>query len=51
MEKRLSSHLSNRVLVTFLPEKQHLSPAKNFNSPGVCDDNKSPQRSALQTKT
>ena len=24
------------VFVTFLPEKQHLSPTKNFNSPSVC---------------
>ena len=27
----LSSRLSYRILVTFLPEKQHLSPAKNFH--------------------
>ena len=42
---------SYRLFVTFLPEKQRLSPAKNFNSPRVCDENKSPQRSALRTET
>ena len=47
MEKRLSYQL----FLTFLPKKQHLSPAKDFNSPSVCDENKSPRPSALQTKT
>ena len=36
---------------TFLPEKQRLSPAKNFNSPSVCNENKSLRWSALWTKT
>ena len=31
MEKLLSSSLYNRLFVIFLPEKQHLSPAKQFN--------------------
>ena len=32
--------LSYRLLATFLPEKQRLSPAKNFYSPSVCDEKK-----------
>ena len=44
VEKRLSSRLSYRLsyrlLVTFLPEKQRLSPAKSFNSLSVCDEKK-----------
>ena len=36
---------------TFLPEKQHLSPAKNFNSLCVCNENKSLPWSALQAET
>ena len=51
MEKCLSSRLYYRLFITFLPEKQCLSPAKNFNSPSVCDVNKSPWRSALRTET
>ena len=51
MEKRLSSHLSYRLLATFLPEKQCLSPAKNIYSPSVYDDKKSLRRSALLTET
>ena len=51
MEKRPSFRLSYRLFVTFLPKKQHLSLAKYFNSPSVCDENKSPRPSALQTKT
>ena len=51
MEKRLSSRPSYQLFVTFLPEKQHLSPAKKFNSPCVCDENESHQPSALWTKT
>ena len=55
MEKRtsscLSSRLSYQLFVTFLPKKQHLSPAENFNLPSVCDENKWPQPSALWNKT
>ena len=51
MEKRLSSHPSYQLFVTFLPEKQRLSPAKNFYSPSVCDENNSLQWSALWSKT
>ena len=43
--------LSYRLFVTFLPKKQRLSPAKNFNSLSVCDENKSLRGSALSTKT
>ena len=34
-----------------LPEKTHLSQAKNLNSTNVCDEKKSLQLSALWTKT
>ena len=47
MEKLLSSCLSYQLFVTFLPEKQRLSPAKNF----VCNENKSLWQSAIQTET
>ena len=54
MEKRLSSCLSSCMsswlFLTFLPKKQHLSPAKNFNLPSICVEKKS-WRSALQTNT
>ena len=50
-EKHLSSRPSCRLLITFLPEKQRPSPANNFNSPSVCDENKSLWRSALLTET
>ena len=51
MVKRPSSRLSYQLLVTFLAEKQRLSPAKNFNSPSVYDEKKSLWRSALLTET
>ena len=51
LEKRLSSCLSYRLLATFLPEMQRLSPAKNFYSLSFCDENKSQRRSALLTET
>ena len=55
VKKRLSSCLSScpsyQLFVTFLPKKQHLSPAKIFNSPSVCVENKSPRPSALRTET
>ena len=37
--------------LTFLLEKLRLSPAKNFNSLCVCDEKKSPRRSALLTES
>ena len=43
MEKCLSSCPSYQLFVIFLPEKQRLSQAKNFNSRSVCDENKSPR--------
>ena len=46
----ISSRPSYQLFVTFLPEKQRLSPAKNFNSPSVCYEKKSLRRSALQTQ-
>ena len=36
----LSSHLSYQLFIIFLPEKQRLSPAKDFNSQSVSDENK-----------
>ena len=52
VEKCPSSRLSYRLLATFLPEKQRLSPAKNFNSPSVPDGKKkSLWPSALRTET
>ena len=42
----LSSCLSYRFFITFLPDKQHLSLAENFNSPSVCVE-----PSVLQTET
>ena len=51
MDKLLSSRPSYRLFVTFLPERQRLSPAKNFNSPSVCKENKSLPLSALPTET
>ena len=54
MEKHMSSYPSSRqsyqLLFTFFPEKQCLSPAKNFN-PSIVHDEKSPRRSALRTET
>ena len=38
VEKCLSSRPSCQLFSTFLPKKQCLSPAKNFNSPSVCDE-------------
>ena len=53
VEKRpsscLSSRLSYRLFITFLPKKQCLSPTKNLNTPRVCDENKSLRWSALKT--
>ena len=43
--------LSYRLFLTFLLIEQRLSPAKNFNSPSVFDENKSPWLSTLQTET
>ena len=48
--KCLSSCLSYQPFVTFMPKKQRQSPPKNFYSLSVCDENKSLQRSALQTE-
>ena len=41
VEKGLFSCLSYELFITFLPEKQLLSLAKNLNSPSVRDENKS----------
>ena len=41
VEKRLSSRLFYRLLVTFLPEKQCMSPAKKQKTQSVGDEKKS----------
>ena len=47
----LSSHLSYQLFIIFLPEKQRLSPAKDFNSQSVSDENKALWLWAPRTET